>query len=159
MAPACVDGAAALPDEIRLSRFGRFLRSTSLDELPELLNVLVGDMALVGPRPLFPSYLPLYSQKHGRRHDVRPGITGLAQVMGRNSLSWKRRFDYDAWYVAHRSAALDAWILYKTVGCVLHRSGISESGHATMSPFVGYSDADLGSPSEKPSASRSFEIT
>lgn len=127
----------ALPDNQRLTRFGRFLRSTSLDELPELVNVLSGDMSLVGPRPLLMEYLPLYSEKQARRHEVRPGITGWAQVNGRNALSWEERFKLDVWYVDNRSILLDIKIIWMTFATVLRREGISENGHVTMSKFVG----------------------
>lgn len=126
-----------LPDEIRLTRFGRFLRGTSLDELPELWNVLKGDMSLVGPRPLLMEYLPLYSAEQARRHAVRPGITGWAQINGRNALSWKQKFDLDTWYVDNRSFWLDFRILLLTVRKVLVREGISAEGQATMSKFTG----------------------
>lgn len=132
------DGAGnLLPDEQRLTRFGRFLRSTSLDELPELWNVLKGDMSLVGPRPLLVEYLPLYSAEQARRHDVRPGITGWAQVNGRNAISWDQKFKLDIWYVANRSFWLDIRILFLTVKKVLIRDGISQQGEATMSRFTG----------------------
>lgn len=126
-----------LPDAIRLTSFGRFLRSTSLDELPELWNVLKGDMSLVGPRPLLLEYLPLYSPDQARRHEVRPGITGWAQVNGRNALSWDDKFKLDVWYVDHRSLWLDLKILGLTVKKVLVREGISAAGEATMSKFTG----------------------
>lgn len=121
-----------LPDDQRLTRFGRFLRSSSLDELPELWNVVRGDMSLVGPRPLPVSYLPRYTEREARRHEVRPGITGLAQVSGRNSLSWEERLELDVRYVETRSLGLDLRILARTVGQVLARTGISAAGHATM---------------------------
>ena len=124
-------------DGDRLTPFGRFLRKTSLDEVPQLLNVLRGDMALVGPRPLLLEYLPRYSAEQARRHEVRPGITGWAQVNGRNTLTWERKFEYDVWYVDHRSARLDLAILFRTVGNVLLRRGISAEGEATMGPFMG----------------------
>lgn len=127
------------PDAERLTRFGRFLRSTSLDELPELWNVVRGDMALVGPRPLLMDYLPLYSEHHARRHEVLPGITGWAQVQGRNSLSWDERLDLDIWYVDHKSFWLDFRILFLTLYKVLRRDGISAPGQATMSRFTGSS--------------------
>ena len=127
----------ALPDAERLTRFGRFLRSTSLDELPELLNVFRGEMSLVGPRPLLMQYLPLYSREQARRHEVRPGITGWAQVNGRNALEWPERFALDVWYVDHRSFWLDLKILCLTVWRVVRREGISQSGQATMEPFRG----------------------
>ena len=125
------------PDADRLTPFGRFLRSTSLDELPELFNVLKGDMSLVGPRPLLMEYLPLYSPAQRRRHEVCPGITGWAQVNGRNSLSWEEKFKLDVWYVEHRSLWLDIKILWLTVRKVLVREGISADGEATMSKFTG----------------------
>lgn len=127
-----------LADEARLTRFGRFLRSTSLDELPELLNVLRGDMSLIGPRPLLTQYLPRYSPRHRRRHEVRPGITGLAQVSGRNAISWSEKFDRDVEYVERCSPALDAWILWRTLRAVVAREGISAEGEATMPEFTGY---------------------
>jgi lipopolysaccharide/colanic/teichoic acid biosynthesis glycosyltransferase len=126
-----------LPDSLRLTRLGKFLRSTSLDELPELWNVLKGDMSLVGPRPLLVEYLPLYSSRQARRHDVRPGITGWAQVNGRNALSWNEKFELDVWYVDNRSFALDLKILWRTIAAVLARDGISNDGHVTMPPFRG----------------------
>lgn len=126
-----------LPDTQRLTPFGRFLRSTSLDELPELWNVLRGDMSLVGPRPLLMEYLPLYSPEQARRHEVRPGITGWAQVNGRNALSWDERFKLDIWYVDHRSLWLDLRILWLTVRKVIVREGISAQGEATMPRFTG----------------------
>lgn len=126
-----------LPDAVRLTAFGRFLRATSLDELPELWNVLKGDMSLVGPRPLLMEYLPLYSPEQARRHDVRPGITGWAQVNGRNALSWEEKFKLDGWYVDHRSLWLDIRILWLTVRKVLVREGINADGEATMSKFTG----------------------
>ena len=126
-----------LPDDRRLTPFGRFLRATSLDELPELYNVLKGDMSLVGPRPLRTHYLPLYSAVQARRHEVRPGITGWAQVNGRNDRDWKRRLADDVWYVDHFSLRLDLQILALTVLKVLRREGISAEGHATMPPFKG----------------------
>ena len=124
-------------DAERLTRVGRFLRSTSLDELPSLWNVLRGDMSLIGPRPLLVDYLGRYSPEQARRHDVRPGITGLAQVSGRNSLSWEDRFALDVDYVERRSLALDLSIIGRTVVAVLRRQGISGEGEATMSPFLG----------------------
>ncbi len=126
-----------LPDTERLTFFGKFLRSTSLDELPELINVLRGEMSLVGPRPLLMEYLPLYSAQQARRHDVRPGITGWAQVNGRNSLSWEERFKLDIWYVDNQSFWLDLKILFLTVKKVLARDGISAVGEVTMSKFTG----------------------
>ena len=132
------DGAL-LPDADRLTPFGRFLRATSLDELPELWNVLKGDMSLVGPRPLLMEYLPLYSPEQSRRHAVRPGVTGWAQVNGRNTLSWDDKFELDVWYVDHRSLWLDLKILWLTVRKVLVREGISAAGEATMGKFTGSS--------------------
>jgi len=135
-----VDGRL-LSDEQRLTRFGRFLRSSSLDELPELINVIRGDMSLVGPRPLLMEYLPLYSERQYQRHDVKPGITGWAQIKGRNALSWEEKFELDVWYVDNQSVWLDIKILFKTVFQVLKRDGISHSGEATMPRFTG-SDKD-----------------
>lgn len=129
-----------LPDASRLTVFGRFLRSTSLDELPELWNVLKGDMSLVGPRPLLMEYLPLYSRNQARRHEVRPGITGWAQVNGRNALSWEKKFQLDEWYVDHQSMLLDIKILFLTVKKVLARDGISADGEATTLYFKGNKD-------------------
>jgi sugar transferase EpsL len=126
-----------LPDSQRLTRFGKWLRASSLDELPELLNVLRGDMSLVGPRPLLVSYLPLYSKEQSRRHDVKPGLTGWAQVNGRNALSWEQKFALDVWYVDHHSIWLDLKILLMTAWKVLKREDISSDGHATMPPFSG----------------------
>lgn len=128
-----------LPDSERLTRLGQFLRASSLDELPELWNVLKGDMSLVGPRPLLMEYLPLYSPRESRRHDVRPGVTGWAQVNGRNSLSWQQKFEMDVWYVDNRSFWLDLRILWMTVKKVLVRDGISAQGQATMEKFRGSS--------------------
>jgi lipopolysaccharide/colanic/teichoic acid biosynthesis glycosyltransferase len=126
-----------LPDADRLTRLGRALRASSLDELPELWNVVKGDMSLVGPRPLLPEYLPLYSPRQMRRHEVRPGLTGWAQINGRNTVSWEDRFELDVWYVDHRSFLLDLRILLLTILRVLSRSGITEEGEATMSKFTG----------------------
>lgn len=126
-----------LPDAERLTAFGRFLRSSSLDELPELWNVLKGEMSLVGPRPLLMEYLPLYSREQARRHEVRPGITGWAQVNGRNALSWDEKFKLDVWYVDHRSLWFDIKILWLTVRKVVVREGISAAGEATMPKFTG----------------------
>ncbi len=127
-----------LPDAERLTGFGRWMRAWSLDELPELLNVLRGDMSLVGPRPLLPQYVPLYSDRHRRRHDVRPGITGLAQVSGRNALRWTEKFDLDVEYVERCSFRLDVAIIWRTLRAVLRREGISAEGEATMPEFTGY---------------------
>lgn len=126
-----------LPDEQRLTRFGIFLRKSSLDELPELLNILKGDMSLVGPRPLLVEYLPLYSDRQRRRHEVRPGLTGWAQINGRNTLDWPGKFELDVWYVDNRSFFLDLKILLLTVLKVLGRDGISHDGEATMPKFSG----------------------
>ena len=125
-----------LTDELRLTKFGKFLRSTSLDELPSLWNVLKGDMSLVGPRPLLVEYLPLYSAKQARRHEVKPGITGWAQVNGRNAISWDEKFDLDVWYVDNQSIWLDIKILYMTIKKVILRDGISAKNNATMPPFT-----------------------
>ena len=126
-----------LPDEKRLTRFGRVLRATSLDELPQLINVLKGDMSLVGPRPLLIEYLPLYSPEQFRRHEVRPGITGWAQVNGRNAISWEQKFALDVWYVDHQSFLLDLHILALTASRILRPGDVSEPGNATMSKFAG----------------------
>jgi sugar transferase EpsL len=126
-----------LPDAARLTPFGHFLRSTSLDELPGLVNVLRGEMSLVGPRPLLMQYLDRYTPAQARRHEVRPGLTGWAQVHGRNALSWEERFALDVWYVDHRSLALDLRILLLTVARVLRRDGIAQPGQATMQEFLG----------------------
>ena len=133
------DDDKLLPDERRLGTLGRFLRATSMDELPEFWNVLRGEMSIVGPRPLLLEYLPLYTSEQARRHEVRPGITGWAQVCGRNALSWERRFELDVWYVDHVSLWLDLRILWLTLWRVLDRRGISQQGHATMPPFTGSS--------------------
>lgn len=126
-----------LPDSERLTPFGAKLRSTSLDELPGLWNVLKGDMSLVGPRPLLVEYLPLYSTEQARRHDVRPGITGWAQINGRNAISWQDKFEYDVWYIDHQSLWLDIKILFLTVKKVFIKEGISAEGHSTAYPFKG----------------------
>ncbi len=126
-----------LPDKDRLTKVGKFVRSTSLDELPQLINVLKGDMALIGPRPLLPKYLPLYSKEQYRRHEVRPGITGWAQVNGRNNISWTKTFELDVWYVDHCSFMLDLKIIFLTVKKVICREDISEEGQATRSSFDG----------------------
>lgn len=126
-----------LPDEVRLTSFGKKLRTTSLDELPELINMLKGDMAVVGPRPLLVSYLPLYNRHQARRHEVRPGFTGYAQVHGRNSISWEEKFDKDVYYVDHISFWGDWKIIFQTVKTVLRREGISSDTAATMEPFRG----------------------
>ncbi|WP_434533768.1 sugar transferase [Chitiniphilus shinanonensis] len=126
-----------LADELRLSKFGRFLRASSLDELPELWNVLRGEMSLVGPRPLLMEYLPLYSTHQARRHEVRPGITGWAQVNGRNAIGWEEKFDLDVWYVENQSFALDIRILILTIKSVLSRKGVTQEGRATADKFKG----------------------
>jgi len=126
-----------LPDAQRLTALGRFLRRTSIDELPELVNVVRGDMSLVGPRPLLMEYLPRYSAEQARRHEVRPGVTGWTQVNGRNELTWDEKFALDVWYVEHRSTRLDLEILGRTVSQVLSGQGVSAPGHATMEPFRG----------------------
>ena len=133
-----VDGKL-LPDSVRLTPFGRFLRGSSLDELPELWNVLKGEMSLVGPRPLLMEYLPLYTKEQARRHEVRPGVTGWAQINGRNTLSWDDKFKLDLWYVDNQSFLLDMKILLLTVKKVLVREGISGAGEVTMSKFAGSS--------------------
>jgi lipopolysaccharide/colanic/teichoic acid biosynthesis glycosyltransferase len=134
-------GRADDPDEARLTGVGRVLRSLSLDELPQLWNVLRGDMSVVGPRPLLPQYLDRYTPAQARRHEVRPGITGLAQVSGRNAIGWSERFALDVWYVDHRSVALDARIVGRTILAVLRREGVSAPCEATMSEFMGAADA------------------
>ena len=126
-----------LPDEARLTKVGKFVRSTSIDELPQLVNVLKGDMSLIGPRPLLPQYLPLYSKEQARRHEVRPGITGWAQCHGRNAISWTKKFELDVWYVDHCSFLLDLKIIFLTIKKVLVREGISQQGQATMEMFNG----------------------
>lgn len=126
-----------LPDKDRLTKVGKFVRSTSIDELPQLINVLKGDMALVGPRPLLPEYLPLYSIEQARRHEVRPGITGWAQCHGRNAITWADKFKLDVWYVNNCTFLTDIKILIRTINTVLNRNGISQEGNATMEPFNG----------------------
>jgi lipopolysaccharide/colanic/teichoic acid biosynthesis glycosyltransferase len=133
----CPAGGLDELDEARLTPLGRFLRSLSLDELPELWNVLKGDLSLVGPRPLLMEYLNLYSPEQARRQEVKPGITGWAQVNGRNALGWRERFELDVWYVDHQSLRLDVKILLLSVGAMLRRKGINAEGHATMPPFRG----------------------
>ena len=137
MTDACDAYGELLPDELRLTRFGRFLRSTSLDELPELWNIFKGDMSIVGPRPLLVKYLPLYNEEQRHRHDVTPGLTGWAQVHGRNLCSWEEKFDYDIWYVDHVSFILDLQIIFLTVKSVLKREGISSEDSPTMEEFTG----------------------
>jgi len=131
------DAGVLLPDAARLTPFGRFLRSTSLDELPELWNVLKGEMSLVGPRPLLPEYLPLYTPEQARRHDVKPGVTGWAQVNGRNAISWQQKLTLDVWYVDHRSFRLDLSILFLTLKKVFLREGVDQSKGVTMERFRG----------------------
>jgi len=126
-----------LPDRVRITKFGRFLRTTSLDELPGLWSVLKGDMSLVGPRPLLVEYLPLYSEKQSRRHEVKPGITGWAQVNGRNAISWDEKFDLDVWYVDNQSIWLDIKILWMTIKKVIVRDGTSQNNHVSMDKFKG----------------------
>ena len=127
-----------LPDEVRLTKVGRFVRSTSIDELPQLINVLKGDMSLIGPRPLLVKYLPRYSPEQARRHEVRPGISGWAQCHGRNGISWNEKFKLDVWYVDHLSLVVDLKVVWLTILSVLKREGISEEGQATMEEFLGY---------------------
>ena len=127
-----------LPDALRLTKVGKFVRSTSIDELPQLINVLKGDMALIGPRPLLPKYLPLYSPEQMRRHEVRPGISGWAQCHGRNAISWTEKFKLDVWYVDHVSLMTDLKVIWITIMKVLKRADINEEGQATMEPFNGY---------------------
>ncbi len=126
-----------LPDVKRLTPVGSFVRKTSLDELPQLLNVLKGDMSFVGPRPLLPEYLPLYNEAQRQRHNLKPGITGWAQVNGRNAISWKQKFEYDVWYVEHQSFALDLRILFKTIKKVFKSEGIAQQGQVTAERFKG----------------------
>jgi lipopolysaccharide/colanic/teichoic acid biosynthesis glycosyltransferase len=135
------DTGRLLPDNERLTRFGRYVRSLSLDELPQLINVIKGDMSLVGPRPLLPEYLPLYNERQARRHEVQPGITGLAQINGRNSLSWEEKFELDIWYVDNMSFWLDLKILFQTVIKVLIREGINSEDTVTMERFRGSHDS------------------
>ena len=137
MSDARDENGNLLPDEVRLTRFGKILRSTSLDELPELVNILKGDMSIVGPRPLLVRYLPLYNEHQARRHEVRPGFTGYAQVHGRNAITWEDKFDKDVYYVDHVSFLMDWKIIFRTVLTVLKREGISSSSSVTMEPFRG----------------------
>lgn len=137
MTDARDENGLLLPDAQRLTKMGRLVRSTSLDELPQLLNVLKGDMALIGPRPLLPQYLPLYNAEQARRHEVRPGITGWAQVNGRNDISWKKKFELDVWYVDHCSFLLDLQIVLLTIKKVIIREGITKEGQATTEYFNG----------------------
>lgn len=126
-----------LPDAERLTKIGSFVRKTSLDEIPQLINVLKGDMSLIGPRPLLPQYLPLYNEEQKKRHNVKPGITGWAQVNGRNTISWKKKFEYDVWYVKNVNFLLDLKIIFKTIKKVVVSEGISQEGNATMEAFNG----------------------
>jgi sugar transferase EpsL len=137
MTNECDKNRVLLSDEVRLTKFGKFLRSTSLDELPSLWNVLKGDMSLVGPRPLLVEYLPLYSTQQARRHEVKPGITGWAQVNGRNTIAWDKKFDLDVWYIDNQSIWLDIKILWLTVKKVILRDGVSQQNHVTMDKFRG----------------------
>lgn len=131
------DDGNLLPDSVRLTKVGKFVRSTSIDELPQLINVLKGDMALIGPRPLLAEYLPLYNKEQAKRHNVRPGITGWAQCHGRNEISWQEKFKLDVWYVENCSFLTDIKIIITTINTVLNRKGISQKGNATMEPFKG----------------------
>lgn len=137
MTDECDANGNLLPDEMRLTKVGNFVRFSSIDELPQLINVLKGDMALIGPRPLLPKYLPLYSKEQARRHDVRPGITGWAQCNGRNGISWTEKFKLDVWYVDHCSLCTDIKIIITTIKTVLNRDDITQEGNATMEPFNG----------------------
>ena len=137
MTDECDANGNLLPDEMRLTKVGKFVRSTSIDELPQFWNVLVGDMSLIGPRPLLVQYLPLYSQEQARRHEVRPGISGWAQCHGRNSLSWSEKFALDVWYVDHCTLITDIKVIFITIKKVLVRDGISQEGNATTEPFNG----------------------
>ena len=137
-----------LPDEVRLTRFGKLLRATSLDELPEAFNIIKGDMSVIGPRPLLVRYLPRYSKEQHRRHEVRPGLSGYAQVMGRNSISWENRFKYDVWYVDHISLKLDLKLIFMTIKSVVRHEGITSSTSSTMEEFLGDNSAEYV-PTEK----------
>ena len=137
MTDECDANGNLLPDEMRLTKVGKFVRSTSIDELPQFWNVLVGDMSLIGPRPLLVQYLPLYSQEQARRHEVRPGISGWAQCHGRYALSWSEKFALDVWYVDHCTLITDIKVIFITIKKVLVRDGISQEGNATMEPFNG----------------------
>lgn len=132
-----------LPDADRMTGFGNLLRRTSLDELPELVNIIKGDMSFVGPRPLLVKYLPRYNEFQKRRHDVRPGLTGYAQINGRNAITWEQKFEYDVYYVEHESLLLDLKIFFKTIGKVVKREGISQDGEATMEEFMGEEKGDM----------------
>jgi sugar transferase EpsL len=139
MTQECDENGILLSDEDRITKFGKFIRSTSLDELPSLWNVLKGDMSLVGPRPLLVEYLPLYSERQSRRHEVKPGITGWAQINGRNAISWDEKFDLDIWYIDNQSVWLDMKILFLTVKKIILRDGISQNNHISMNKFRGSS--------------------
>ena len=143
------DQGDLLPDEQRLTPFGQFLRRTSLDELPELVNILLGQMSFVGPRPLLVQYLARYNPHQARRHNVRPGLTGWAQINGRNALTWEQKFDLDVWYTENRSLLLDLKIVLATIVKVLAREGISQPGHATMEEFMGTPPSMADTPSEQ----------
>ena len=143
MTDARDENGELLPDEVRLTTFGRALRATSLDELPELWNIFKGDMSIVGPRPLLVRYLPRYNEEQHHRHDVRPGLTGWAQVNGRNALSWEDKFRLDVWYCEHVSFSLDVKVIFLTVKCVLHHEGISGADSATMEEFRGVMEETL----------------
>lgn len=132
------ENSELLPDDERITRIGKFIRKTSIDELPQLVNVLKGDLSLIGPRPLLVDYLPFYNDFQRRRHEVKPGITGLAQVNGRNEISWGKKFDYDVWYVDNLSFALDFKIFFLTIKKVFASEGINAKGHVTMPSFIGY---------------------
>ncbi|AQV03102.1 sugar transferase [Desulfococcus multivorans] len=138
MTNGCDADGCLLPDCDRLTRLGRWLRSTSLDELPELFNIIKGDMSIVGPRPLLMQYLDRYTPEQARRHEVKPGLTGWAQIHGRNDISWEDKFNMDVWYVDHQSLWLDINIILTTVGKVLKREGISRAGEATAAEFMGH---------------------
>lgn len=143
MTNACDENGELLPDEVRLTKFGIFLRSTSLDELPELFNILKGDMSVVGPRPLLVQYLPRYNEHQSRRHLVRPGLTGWAQVNGRNAISWEQKFDYDVEYVENVNLFLDIKIIFMTVVNVIKKDGISSETSATMEEFMGTEEKEI----------------
>ena len=157
MTPAALGSAEETPDEVRLTRVGRFLRSTSLDELPELLNVLKGDMSLVGPRPLLMRYLPLYSAEQARRHSVKPGITGWAQINGRNALTWERKFEFDVWYVDHLSLALDVQIVGRTMVNVIRRQGVNFQTESSMPYFEGSAQDARGAAGAAPDGETRLE--
>lgn len=137
MTDARDDNGELLPDEVRLTRFGKALRATSLDELPEIFNILKGDMSLIGPRPLLVQYLPRYNEEQHHRHDVRPGLTGYAQAHGRNAVSWEEKFDMDVWYVNHVSMRTDIRVIIDTIKTVLSKEGISSETSVTMEEFMG----------------------